>query len=145
MHWFTLNPNVVWHYLTLCCPLLLNITSCTSCHFHLFHPPFMSSCLQEWPKERWCRQFSEATGCPAPTAAPLSYTKSWRPAGRCDLKTDPPLNTCRASWMTFTPPQRTNTSTNHRQTHSIILNTFCTYYSLKKTCIYTGLIVYLTL
>lgn len=71
-------------------------------------------CLQAWLKERWCPQYSAATGCLGPTTVPLSCTISWCPVGRTDLKTGLHLTTYRVSWMTSIPPQRDSTSNSHR-------------------------------
>lgn len=70
-------------------------------------------CLQVWPRERWCPLFSVATGCPNLTSVPLSCMRLWCPAGKASPKTDPPLTTYRASWMTSTPQQRDSTNISH--------------------------------
>lgn len=98
------------------------------CQFEFVLPAFTPACLprcpQVWPKERWCPRYSAATGCHGPTTVPPSCMRSWCPAGRTNLRTGPPLSTCRASWMTSTPPQRHSTSNNHRQGHLERIQTF---------------------
>lgn len=84
-------------------------------------------CPQAWLKERWCRPCSAATGCLSPTTVPQSSTRSWCPAGRTNLKTGPPLITCRVSWMTSTPPQRDSTSNSPREGRFQFVKTFFTF------------------
>lgn len=105
--------SFMWAWVCVCCPYS---------HRHV-----CLCCLQAWLKERWCPRCSVATGCLSLTTVRRSSTRSWCPAGRTNLKTGPPLITCRVSWMTSTLPQRDSTSNSHREGHFQSVKTFHTH------------------
>lgn len=65
--------------------------------------------LQVCPTQRSFKTLSEATECQNQKGALMGFTPSCAIAGRRLQTTDPPLNTWRMSWRTFSLPQRGST------------------------------------